>query len=319
MIDITGETAPLISVVIPTHNRGDIVDKAVRSAQNQTYKNIEIIIISDGSEDNTDEVVNKLCAEDERIRYFSYHPGKGGNVARNTGIKEARGEYVAFLDDDDEWHDEKLAKQLDVFASDDEIGLVCTGINGVRTNSSAKTIFIPPAVRDSSKLILLRNCIGSTTTVMVKKELFDECGCFDENLRALQDYDLWIRLCQKTRVGVVREPCVEYLNDPAGEQISKYTDKYIEAISYIDNKYQELISQLSKKNLAIRKNVFILLIAKKGIRNGQRGLAIKYTFKAMKYKLNKDSVMCLAACVSPTKLIEAVKFAVRRRNYSSQK
>src|SRR5699024_12380222 len=100
----------LISIVIPTHNRSELLVRAVDSVIYQTFKDSEIIVVSNGSTDNTDEVMSKY--EDKRINYISYRIAQGGNAARNKGIKAAKFDYIAFLDDDDEWHPEKLQKQL---------------------------------------------------------------------------------------------------------------------------------------------------------------------------------------------------------------
>ena len=129
-----------ISVIIPTHNRVDLLGRAIRSVQNQTYKNIEIIIVSDGSTDGTDEFVNKLKYTDNRIQFYEYKPSKGSNVARNLGIEKSKGEYIAFLDDDDEWLPTKLEKQLEVFQKDYRIGLVYTGKQGKRIKISCTFI-----------------------------------------------------------------------------------------------------------------------------------------------------------------------------------
>ena len=114
----------LVSVVIPTHNRADLLPRAIDSVLNQTYSNFEIIVVSDGSTDNTEEVVKSYSDKDSRIRFIGYSPARGGNIARNTGIEAAKGEYVAFLDDDDEWMPEKLKKQIKVMESNPDIGLV---------------------------------------------------------------------------------------------------------------------------------------------------------------------------------------------------
>ena len=102
-----------ISVIIPTHNRADLLPRAVRSVQNQTRAVDEIIIVSDGSTDNTEETVNALAEQDERIHLIAYHPGRNGNYARNRGIEAATGEFIAFLDDDDEWLPRKTELQME--------------------------------------------------------------------------------------------------------------------------------------------------------------------------------------------------------------
>lgn len=289
----------LISVVIPTHNRSKLLKRAISSALNQTYNNIEIIVVSDGSTDATDSVMELINAQNENVKYISYNPGKGGNYARNIGIKAAKGEFVAFLDDDDEWHTDKLQKQINVFNSNSEIGLVCTGIHAVYENEKATTIFIPQSPLDSSKKILLGNCIGSTTTVMVKSALIKQ-ELFDENLEALQDYDLWIRICQKTKVGVVKEPCVEYYNYIGNNQVSQFTDRYKRATKRISHKYSDLIKELSQEEQKDRQIWNELLLAKKSIRNGNPKVARQYIKRAIKIKFTKQClVLWIASFFSP--------------------
>ena len=117
-----------ISVVIPTHNRVDLLPRAIKSVLEQTYKDIEIVVVSDGSTDGTDEYM-KQYADNPNVKYISYHPGRGGNYARNAGFDAAKGEFVAFLDDDDEWGPTKIEKQVALMEADEEVGLVYTGIN----------------------------------------------------------------------------------------------------------------------------------------------------------------------------------------------
>ena len=109
---MNGKT-PKVSVIIPTYNRAHLVGRAIRSVLNQTYQDFEIIVVDDGSTDNTEEVVKSF--NDPRIRYIRHEKNRGGSAACNTGIRAARGEYIAFQDSDDEWLPEKLEKQMQVF------------------------------------------------------------------------------------------------------------------------------------------------------------------------------------------------------------
>lgn len=291
-----------VSVVIPTHNRKELLRRAVNSVMSQTYPIKEIIVISDGSDDGTNEMMKEWSEKESKIKFISYNPGKGGNYARNLGIKTATTRFVAFLDDDDEWHIDKIEKQIDCFRKDDKIGLVCTAMNNVHIVENTTNLFIPPVKYSCEKEILLKNCIGSTTTAMVKRELFDKVGMFDESLPALQDYDMWVRLCQISKVEVVSTPCVEYYNYENSNQISKDTCKYIQAEKLITYKYRDLISKLSESEQKTRKCYFNMLISKKGMRNGQPGIAFKYAIKAIYTKPCKSSIICLIASLVPYKL-----------------
>ena len=109
------EKNPTVSIIIPTYNRAHLIGRAIQSVLNQTYQNFEIIVVDDGSTDNTEEMIKEFQKHDKRIKYIRHEKNRGGAAARNTGIKVARGEYIAFQDSDDEWLPEKLEKQMDVF------------------------------------------------------------------------------------------------------------------------------------------------------------------------------------------------------------
>ena len=118
---------PTVSVIIPTYNRAHLVDRAIQSVLNQTYKDFELIIVDDGSTDNTEDIIKEFQKKDERIKYIRHEENRGGSAARNTGIKAAKGEYIAFLDSDDEWLPIKLGRQISEFTNKSKIALVYTG------------------------------------------------------------------------------------------------------------------------------------------------------------------------------------------------
>lgn len=280
----------MVSVVIPTHNRCDLITRAISSVIKQTYKDLEILVVSDGSTDDTKDVVKRLAAEDERIKLIEYHPSKGGNVARNTGIEMASGEYVAFLDDDDEWLPEKLEKQLAVMEADSDIGLVYTGTRIIYVNEKVTYSFNPKAKGDLSKEILLDNSIGTTSTVMARKDILIKAGLFDTELRALQDFDLWIRLCQMCKVGMVCEEMINYYNYVGTNQISALTDKYIDSFAYINDKYKDLLNELSSEQLQEKKHNEYMLLGNKAMRNGNGKLARKFIKAALKERRSKKAL-----------------------------
>ena len=126
---------PLVSVVIPTWNRAGLIVRAINSVLSQTYSNWELIIVDDGSTDNTDEVVKKFQENDTRIRFIKHEKNSGGNsVPKNIGIKNAAGEYIAFLDSDDEYLPEKMEKQINLFNKSEIKNLGFVGCNNFRIN-----------------------------------------------------------------------------------------------------------------------------------------------------------------------------------------
>lgn len=303
----------LVSVVIPTHFRGDILGRAIDSVLSQTYKNIEINVVSDGKDEVTDILMKEYIEQYENIHYESYSPSQGGNHARNIGIKMSKGEFVAFLDDDDKWLPNKIEKQIQAM-KDPTVGLVCTAIVSLYDDSTSKDVFIPSAPYNASKEILLKNCIGSTTTVMVRSKILEQSGLFDEELGALQDYDLWIRICQIARTAVIKDPCVEYNNSTNNNQISQYTDKYEKAIMHIQNKYEKLFASLSDDLQKKQKINYMLILARKAIRNKAPKQARNYVKSAMKYGKNKEVfVTWCASFFSPNFLNKTLEILQRFR------
>lgn len=189
--------APLISCVIPTHNRASKLINAVESALSQSYRNIEVLVVDDQSRDNTHEVVAAVCQKDNRVKYL-LNPNKGANNARNFGITNARGEYIAFLDDDDIWVDTKLEKQLNAFKSlGNEYGVVyCTF---ARKSSKGKIVRRHPSrfsgIRNGDILnrLLKRNFI-TTSSIFVKAEVFKKSGMFSPFYKSFQDWELLTRI-----------------------------------------------------------------------------------------------------------------------------
>lgn len=275
----------MVSVVIPTHNRCDLLPRAIRSVQEQTIKDLEIIVVSDGSTDSSDTIMEKIKKEDPRINYISYYPGRNGNFARNTGIKAAKGEYIAFLDDDDEWFPTKLEEQLVVMESDANIGLVYTGTHSIFVDDGLAFDSKPIEHGDLSRRILMYNMVGSTTTVMVRRSVLEESGLFDESLAAIQDYDLWVRICQIAKVGVVSKPLVHYYNYNSTGQISANVEKYEKAYQQVNEKYKDLLeSKLSakeyKQKLAIQKRS----LGMRHLRNGNGNQAREYYRESLRIK-----------------------------------
>lgn len=193
---------PLVSVVICTYKRPRLVVRAIASVQRQTYRNLEILVIDDGSVDETGMVVKRI--EDERIRYIQHRKNQGLPRARNTGIEAAAGQYIAFLDDDDEWHETKLQKQLSLCGRHDAM-LTGALLNGTRLKLYKK---------DSVTLTCLkRGNFFDPSSLLAKSFVFDHLR-FDENLRHGEDWDIFIRIAQEFSIGYVNEPLLLY-NDGA--------------------------------------------------------------------------------------------------------
>ncbi len=187
---------PAVSIVIPTYNRAVHLPLAIRSVLGQSFYPFELIIVDDGSMDETGEVVRSFG--DPRIRYLEHPGNRGGGAARNTGIGIARGRYIAFLDSDDEWVPDKLERQMEVFERlDDAFVLVHGGFRYRYDDGSTANVEPSGARGNLSPGMLRENCIPATSTVMVRTPVVRELGGFDERLPSCQDWDLWIRMSEK--------------------------------------------------------------------------------------------------------------------------
>lgn len=198
--------SPKISVVIPTYNREHSIAKAIECVLNQSFQDFEIIIVDDGSQDSTEKVVGQF--NDSRIRYFAHSQNKGEPAARNTGVIAAKGEYIAFLDSDDEWLSKKLEIQLNIHEQiPDEISASCTGYYLHLTNLGIILNKIPRCSGSSwYKYLLLFGCdLGPGTTMLVKKQAYHEVGYYDESLIRSPDWDWLIRYVKKYKLVVVEE------------------------------------------------------------------------------------------------------------------
>jgi len=185
-----------ISAIIPAFNRRDTLKRALCSIFNQTHPVNEVIVVDDGSTDGTDELIHKDFPD---VRYF-YQENKGVSAARNLGLKKARGNWVAFLDSDDEWLPKKLELQIKMLHEHPEYRFVHTDEiwirNGQRINQMKKHTKYGGNIFEKC----LPRCIVSPSSALIHSSVFHELGNFDEKLPACEDYDLWLRICAKYHV-----------------------------------------------------------------------------------------------------------------------
>lgn len=194
----------MISVIIPTYNRANYLSEAIDSVLAQTYKNYEIIVVDDGSTDNTRKVLEKYS---NKIRYI-YQENKGPSAARNNGIKNAKGELIAFLDSDDAWLPEKLERQLELFRKNDELGLVSSAYYSCDEYFNLPTLVREKDLSTKRKILpkLFVKNLFATPTIVVKKKCFTRVGLFNENYKFGEDWDMWIRIALDYEVHYVLEP-----------------------------------------------------------------------------------------------------------------
>ncbi|MFW9264340.1 glycosyltransferase [Nostoc sp. CALU 546] len=191
----TSKKLPRISVIIPAYNSEKTIKQTIQSVLNQTFTNLELIVINDGSQDSTLEVVTQI--QDSRIKVFSYS-NAGGNVSRNRGLQLAVGEFVSFLDADDLWTPDKLHSQFKALQENVTAKVAYSWTDYIDTNGkcllSGKRINVNGNAYDQ---LLLNNFLENGSNPLISRKALITLGGFDESLNAAQDWDMWLRLASK--------------------------------------------------------------------------------------------------------------------------
>lgn len=201
--------SPSVSVIIPAFNRNQTLPRALKSVVQQTFRQLEIIIVDDGSVQPAEQVVSVFG--DSRIRLLVHPKNRGANAARNTGIGAARGTYVAFLDSDDEWDKKKLEVQVNAIErAPSSVGAHYTGYTFISEDGEIHRQTSPVLFGDLLPFLIRSNVIGTLSTLMVKRSVLEAAGGFDESLPAVQDWDLYIRIAKLCEFAAVSKSFVQY-------------------------------------------------------------------------------------------------------------
>lgn len=287
-------TYPRISVIIPTYNRQKLLARAIESVLNQTFKDFELIIVDDGSTDNTKEVVREFQKRDSRIKYIWQENSGAPARPKNTGIKNAKGNYIAFLDDDDEWLSEKLEKQLELFEGlESDLGFV--GCNILVINESNKKIWREYKIpRYSSQIffeeLLEGNFILTSSSIMIKKEVLDKIGLFDENLKFGDDWDLWLRIAKKYKFDFAPEFLIKYYIHGGNIIPNLPPMKEAREFEYIFTKYQREYEKYPHIY-----SIHLRQLASRYCASGQMSKGRKYYIQSIKFNsFNLKSYFYLA-------------------------
>lgn len=282
---------PLVSVVIPCYNREDEIEISVNSVCTQTYKNIEIIIVDDFSSDNSVMRIKELMKKNDRIKLVEHHTNRGGGAARNSGILNASGDLIAFLDSDDEWFPDKIEKQVKEMCADEQREIVFSGYNECGFPSRNITYVRIP--RNSTPLwqLLCENFLGTTSSVMCTANLLRRIEGFNDTLPSAQDWDLYLRAISGDNYFIVEEPLLNHFHPDIGNgnRISGNIGGKIEGLKFIINEVSALIeSGKYKLNHNERKKIFCRLyykLAKMYSSAGNYEEAKKQLKLAKKYRL----------------------------------
>lgn len=266
-----------ISVIIPTYNRGHVIESSIRSVLNQTYENIEVIVVDDGSSDNTEDVVTSIG--DDRVRYIKCEKNKGASMARNIGVSHASAKLIAFHDSDDFWRAEKLEKQMEYWSENPQYAMIYSSYLMHRNNDNLTKvpdedwwgelegdIFLP---------LLVRNTIGAPTMLM-QKECFEELGGFDTTLKCIEDWEFAVRFAQNWEIGYVKDALVDAYMSEGGvsshvgdffycrcKMITEYR-RELESAGLFDVVVSKLLQSAEAGNvLAEVKNILLFMLQEK--------------------------------------------------------
>ena len=236
IVTASTSTMPKISVIIPTHHRPVHLSRAIASALGQTWSDLEVLVVDDGPSEATADLVQRTG--DSRIRYLRHDVNKGAAAARNTGVRGASGEFIAFLDDDDTWFPEKLSRQMERFAARGEgLGIVyCSSVKYSDITDRVVESTIARPLRQGH-VDFFRSTRFGTSVPLIRRRCLEEAGGFDESLPGTQDRDLWIRLAKRCAFDFVPEVLVRH--HIHGDQITSNLEKKVEAWERLLAKYHE--------------------------------------------------------------------------------
>ncbi len=230
---------PKVSVIIPTYNRPQLINKAIKSVLDQTFHDLEVIVVDDGIEKRAEAIVSAIA--DERIRYIKNPVSLGGGGARNEGVRHATGEFVAFLDDDDQWQPEKLEIQIKAMDEIGNSGFCFTAVEKYDGKRSENTS-VDESIRDWSVKSLTRFKGFLTSTLLVSRDVFQKIGLFDESFPTHQEADLILRISQAYKGVGINKPLV-IMDISPHEHIGGDMKKRILGREKIVAKHMDLISR----------------------------------------------------------------------------
>lgn len=228
----------MVSVIIPTYNRADTIKRSIDSVLSQSEQNFEIIVVDDGSTDNTEQIV--MGYADPRIRYLKNDRRMGANGARNVGIQHAVGEYIAFQDSDDVWRSGKLEKQLDMLQNRKELDVVYSRYVRHWPDGGSEPVpdknYTKEQLQDGIAHMLARCNVIGTPTMIARKKCFEECGMFDPKIRRFQDWEINIGFVQRYQYGFIEEPLLDaYIS---ADSITSTVKSGLDSVALIVKKHQ---------------------------------------------------------------------------------
>ena len=272
---------PLVSIIIPTYARPENLLRALSSCQNQTYPNIEIIVVDDNGKGSyyqiqTETILSNLI-ESGSIKYIAHTVNKNGSAARNTGLSASSGQYINFVDDDDELFPEKIEKQVKYLQINQQVDAVCCETIQIYKNKESKLSVNIIEGENFMPEMLQGKIFFNTTTVLFRRQCLMELNGWDETFYRHQDYEIFMRFNRRHRMGIVTSPLIKK------HTTSSLNSNPIKAIGYLKyflNKFKNEIDSWPTKNIIYKSRLYSLSLSL--ISNGYKKEGLRYLHKALK-------------------------------------
>lgn len=307
---------PLVSVVIPSYGRPDLVEQAIESVLNQTYKNIELIIVDDHSPIPVKETLSERILDDTRTNVIRLSKNRGANAARNIGIRKSAGKYVSFLDDDDVWLKEKVQRQVIAFdEADSNVGVVFTGLRHIQDDGTPLGKATPEFDNIGTEDLLQSGEPILFSTIMVRSEVIDRAGLLDERFPSWQDREWCIRLSENCTFKSIPEPLVRKLTSDYEQIGDDFEAKRDVSYPLLLQKHSETARKYGK--LTERR-----FISEQSYQLGRAAMRNRYYSDARKYLLRSiytypfrvDSFVHLTASIGGKTTHDLCRFIGRKMN-----
>ena len=277
-----------ISVIIPTYNRCDLLKRAINSVIKQTITPKEIIIVDNGSTDKTYQMVSSLFPE---INYFT-EKKRGVSAARNKGILESKSKWIAFLDSDDAWKPTKLEKQMEYsLFNEDKYRIIHTDETWYRNKKFLNQLKKHKKSGGNIFKNSLQLCCISPSSVVLKKQIFEEYGLFDENLEVCEDYDMWIRITAKEEVGFLDSPLVSKYGGHSDQLSKKFWGMDRFRIKSLEkNLKNEYFSKSQKINVLDTLIEKLTIVSDGALKRGNKEIFENYNCKLQDWSIELDKL-----------------------------
>lgn len=298
-----------VSVIIPTYRRPHNIKRALTSVLRQSYADIDVIVVDDNGRGTPDQANTRRVLEEyinaDKIRYVVHPLNNGANAARNTGLGCATGEFIAFLDDDDEWLPGRLTAQLSLMKSP-RVGVVYSPMIVRYDDLELQYTTNPTCYGMIHQQQLIENYVGAMSSALIRREALIHSP-LDETLPARHDYDLWLRLSRAWDFALVNRPLTIMHASLERQRISSDVRRYEAALEVIDNKYRHEIDALSTKERRRREAEQLYFLGSQAIKANRPDLARHYFRRSMARRFSPKALTAFATSIA------GARFTIRLR------